>query len=749
MSKSKMSIEEIKSKISSTEKEIKEAEEKIKDLTHKKLKHQSPALQKDENEVLELAHQMNTLDIKLYKEKIERMGKDLKNKEETFLKLREENEKLKKEKNKNINKQESKEIKNRILNIKDLSKSIGILIRQDSTNETDTEVTNDEENSKDEKEEVIDKKIKEYEKIFDEFKEKGNQIDSIINEQKEKIKEYRNYLNEVQNYVADFRDRINMKINDKIVENDNLKLKDYNSLFETVSNLLFQLDNIVLINRDSYGQNIEYNLTNIQTIISDLNENKNEFKFKNKCTEIEQIADVIKNLFNDFEKAKNNFDSKNKNLEEELKKLKNIHDEVINQNKIQESQNKNNNKKENKKDLKKDVKKDDKESKEQKKKKLLGNSLLYNAKNQSKKLDIYQTINIFKKKDELNENLQEAKLLKKNYHEICYVYDDYDIHDIYYTLKAITLTNYSNFTLASFYFNGFNKIEIQEFDLDDLQSVKVHIKYKETTNSEIPNEQGIKPGKISRTDYYGLDSSLAGANAKYSLILKGNYIIVNFEDYFLIRNTNNSVDVEYMWGGTVPSKGKKTKITFSKREATWSFERVVKIHSNSFIKQTKIYVPIEFVGGNNEIINITPTSAEANDITLSDKNRQYIIKYNSTKYKKAELIIKGEFKNICKGDWSVDLSDKEIENLMPEEDIKDKEQLKKLAKKVISEFDLENLDNDFEYLDYMKIGMWVKNNIQYNYGYTGKKCSALKIYKMKAGVSYHYTRLANAFWLLL
>ena len=81
---------------------------------------------------------------------------------------------------------------------------------------------------------------------------------------------------------------------------------------------------------------------------------------------------------------------------------------------------------------------------------------------------------------------------------------------------------------------------------------------------------------------------------------------------------------------------------------------------------------------------------------------------------------------------------------MPEEDVKDKEQLKKIAKIIIDEFDKENKDSDFEYLDYMKIGLWIKKNIKYSYGYIGKKCSALKIYKMKAGVAYHYTRLCNA-----
>ena len=756
MSKKTININEIKSELKSKESEIKIAEGKLEKLKEKKLKMENPVLIKDENDILEITHNANTVDIQLYKEKIVKLKKELEKKGEILKKLKEENEKLKKEKN--IIKKESKEDKNMILNIKDLYQSIGLKIRKDTKDENDNEVITNEENIKMENPEIINKKVKEYENIFDELKEKANQINLSINKQNEINKENRNYVNEIQNYAVNVKERLNILVNNKLITDDgyNMKLKDYNIIFEKVSNILYELDNIILENKDTYGHNLEYNLTKIEANINNLNkdENKNEINFKNKCDEIELIINEIKIIINNFVKIKINMDSKNKIMEEEMKKLKTLHnEEIINQNKKNEMK------------KKKEEEEKKKKENEKKNKAALKDSFLYNVKNTIKKLDIYKTVNLFQNKDELKEDLEESKLLKKNYHEICYIYDDYEIHDIYYTLKAIVLPNNSNFTLASYYFPRFNKIEIEEFDLDDvpseykqesnilisfkielyhMESLKVHIKYKEIRDSDTLNIQGIKQNKIYRSDYYGLDNSLSGINAKYSLIIKGSYIIVNFDDYFFIRNTNNEKEVEYMWGGIVPPKGKTTRITFSKKEVTWSFERVIKFHSNSLIKRTKFLIPIEFVGGNNEIINITPSSAQANDIILDEKKRQYIFKYTNNKYKKGELIIKGEFKNRCKGEWNVDLTDKEIEKLMPEEDIKDKEQLKKIAMTIINDFDNENKDSDFEYLDFMKIGIWVKNNIKYNYGYIGKKCSALKIYKMKAGVSYHCTRLSNA-----
>ena len=81
---------------------------------------------------------------------------------------------------------------------------------------------------------------------------------------------------------------------------------------------------------------------------------------------------------------------------------------------------------------------------------------------------------------------------------------------------------------------------------------------------------------------------------------------------------------------------------------------------------------------------------------------------------------------------------------MPKEDIKCKEQLKKIAQKIINDFDKEHKNSDFEFLDYMKIGFWVHKNIKYDMNYSGKKMSAMEIYNLKKGVCHHFTLLSNA-----
>ena len=265
-------LEEIKSKLSSIELELKEADEKIEKLRGKKLKNENPVLVKDENDTLELTHEVNTQDIKLYKEKISKLEKELKKNAEKLSKLKEENAKLKKDKN--IPKPQSNEnSKNLILNLKDLTQSIGLTLRNEESKEEtdDLSIQTEEENTKIENADTLDKKIKEYEKIFEELKEKANQINSTMDDQKNTIKQYRIYLNEVQNYVAEFREQINITGNNITIGKDNLKLKDYNALFEKVSNISYELDNIILDNKDKYEHNLEFNLTNIQMNINSLN----------------------------------------------------------------------------------------------------------------------------------------------------------------------------------------------------------------------------------------------------------------------------------------------------------------------------------------------------------------------------------------------------------------------------------------------------------------------------------------------
>ena len=144
----------IKTQLLSTKEQIMKADDTIKNLIDKKYKLENLDLIKEINDNLQITHQSNLEDITLYSDKISKLKEQFKKNEEILLNLRKENEILKKEKVKTQIKEENK---NKINNIKDLSKSIGLQIIKETksnnminnnTNTDNTNIINDENKKK-------------------------------------------------------------------------------------------------------------------------------------------------------------------------------------------------------------------------------------------------------------------------------------------------------------------------------------------------------------------------------------------------------------------------------------------------------------------------------------------------------------------------------------------------------------------------------------------------------------------------
>ena len=766
LGQSYISIKSLKGQITETEDIIKKAEEEIKILNEQKSLKENPELFKEENEFLKLTHQLCQEDIKEYKEKILKLEEEVKENEKKLENIKLENEKLNKEKkvNKNINKEidinlddyDDDNLSEKMLKVKDILKRHGINVNIISNNdyEFNNYNKNNNNNSKNENFEIMNKKKREYSKILDEFQNRANSINFFLDYENYKYDNFKSDLYIYQNYRKKCRERLNISFinnNNKSPENNNaLILDEYSKIIDQISKIISQIDNTFLNMKNNFGKNIENKLTNIQNNINNLTQNNIE--------STEQIIKEVKKLLEEYENKRNKCDSLYNEGDLLIRKIDGIHKKLL-----ERHFKKLNNKQDNKNIINNNQ---NLTNINDKRKKLIEQSFLFNVKNVSNKLDLYKTINIFKKKEEESyEDLEDSMLLQKNYHEICYIYDDYDIYDIYYTLKAVGLPTGEYFTRDYYtFFNGY-KIEIQQFFIDDkiskytkvkdnkisfdiklynLDSKKIHIKFKAIKDLSDLSKEDIEERKIYRYDYYGIYKDLAGENAKFSLILKGSFDIVNFEDYFLIRNLNNKKEIEYMWGGVVPPEGKRTRIMLSKKEAIWSFTQTITFYLSSSDSKSRVCVPMKFLGGNNDFINIIPSSKNAENIFLDEKGKLYIFEYNNNKSCNEEIIIKGEFKNKCKGGWKLDITDEEVEYLMPEEDKNNKEQLKKIATEIINDFDKKNKNNDFEYLDYMKIGLWVYNNIQYDYKCISRHYTTMEIYNMRRGVCADFTQLSNA-----
>ena len=383
---------------------------------------------------------------------------------------------------------------------------------------------------------------------------------------------------------------------------------------------------------------------------------------------------------------------------------------------------------------------------------LLGISEFYNPN------EIFSSRILFNDK---NINTEEEDLLHRNWKEICYVYEDYDIHEVNFELKAVGLEGNYFFSQASIGLTLERIIEVIEFKVDgkkydyncanslisfdihlkNLESNQVYLKYKESPQNLTEEEK--KERKLYRSDIYGLSKNLKGQKAIFTLIIKCDYEIINFGKGFFTKIKED----EYKWGGEVPPEGKKITVQMSRKTAKYKFNVIERIETinKTPLQDTTLEVSSYFNGGNIEIKNLKYYSEQTNQIQYNKEKRKYEVKFINTNSNFGEFVIEGEIINRCKGEWKCDLTEEEIEKEIPEDYMYNKEDFKEIALNIINDYDEKYGKNLIKVTDFVKIGEWVKENIKYDIRYEGKnEISATEVYNKRVGVCHHFTKLYNA-----
>jgi len=750
----------------------------------------------EEKALLTKKHENNLKDIEKYKFQILEMKNELNVQLSEIFELIQEREKLKEK----IRIKSLKKIpvplknKKKIENLIDIRESFGFFLKENNQNyknEKIAKVSFDED--KIEFEEL--KKLKKnseivYLKLHNEIKsyydDTINQINFIIN--------CKNYIYSMYDQINSLKQQLRISVIGEINSNfDNGTKSNGNQLTKEMENILYiinEANNILSTIKNSTLRKGEYFLRDIEINFSKINNNKNlDFKLLSKRMDaIENRINSLKKLNEMLQKSLQDVNEKGKIIENKInclkinvekymelyqegkKKIKDAIHKTIRKNgkNIFGSINKSLNDEIMDENDKKNYQIwDDIEEEDDNDEDIMSGNTLIKVKDFRKQIDLFKSSIIFNNQNEIEENeSKNPKILSKNWNEVCYIYDDYDIHDINFEIKAVGLQPYSFFDSNSKNFYIGRDIEIIDFEINgeksnyyyddycmdyniilyNLQISKIHLKYKEKPKFDQNSQDNKGFYNFCRKEYYGLDKSLKGQMGKFRIILKGSFEIVSFEDDFFIRNENNKTEKEYIWGGKVPFDGKMTLVSLSKREATFDIYSNIQITSrNGNIRNTTLYVPMEYIGGNNDIINLNYSSPQTKNIYVDENKRIYEIQYKNTEYQEGNFILQAEIKNKCYGGWNVDLPDEIIKDYIPIEDQRDKNSLEKIAKSIIDDYDRNNEKNILNLMDYAKIGKWVYKNIKYDLNYTDRtEMTALDIYNQKVGVCHHMTRLANA-----
>ena len=602
-------------------------------------------------------------------------------------------------------------------------------------------------------------RLDELNKTFNETIIKNIIFYDELNIQKKYYENYKAFVSELNYQLNDLKDQLNISISEE-KNTQNILSKEENidllNDLESITNRINEYNSLIE-NQKTELKNIESNFNIIQQEFTDIKANdKNKSLVKIKIKSIEKQLSVNENIVQKLDNNKLKYEEKKKEIENDIELIQSITKEKVFQIK--------NRRKKTIEKMNIDLKKSDSYN-EMNDSLFLKGSMLLNIKDFSTVKNLLKSMYVFKKSDSGEEIYDTQRLLRKDWHEICYINDDYDLHDVNYKLEAVGLSDDMAFTSSSFNFSPNYYIDILYFDIDgkkgkkeyeyegcslrfkinlkNYESSKIHIKYRETFINDKLSEDEKVLRKVSRSDLYGISRRLYGQKAKYILKNESNFEIINFEEEFFIKTKEN----EYQWGGKVPEGGRETLIRFSKKEGKINFyeKYSIKTVNNSRIKDTIIQVPCFYFGGNNQTIKYNYSSEQTKIITLDSNKRIFQVTYLNTNSNIGEFIIEGELKNRCNIDWIFNLTNEEIDSLIPNDYKANKELYKQIANKIIKQYDDEHKNDPINIHNANKIGKWIKQNIKYDISYAGlHDITAMQIYKEKKGVCHHYTILFNA-----
>ena len=455
-------------------------------------------------------------------------------------------------------------------------------------------------------------------------------------------------------------------------------------------------------------KNLENNLNMIQEQINDINQKFqikdviiNNALIENKINTLNKQLEENEKIYIELEDNKKKYEGKNIEIKNYIELIQTMTEEKLTQINAKEKGNSQIiDKTNNKKDLNKSLNKT-----------FLNSSMLLSIKdftNVKKKLE---SLYVFKERGNSYIEYEFPLLLTKNWHEVCYINNDFDIHDITYELKAVGLPAFLNFNASSFSFESDKSIDILILEIDgknqnnyqyekhtlkftinlkNLESNQIHIKYKEYPNKMTEEENAFR--NIYRIKEYGLLDKLMGQYVKYTLKNQSDLEIINFENEFLIKTNDN----EYQWGGKVPIEGKKTKVRMSKKIGFIDYHerQRIKTIDNSFIKDSELIVPFSYIEGNNNIIKNKYYCIPQGEVKLDSNKRIYDVIFKNLNSNTAEFHLKGELKNKCNTDWIINMTQKQIDALIPSDYITNKAFFNKIANDIIKEYDKEHKKDD-------------------------------------------------------
>ena len=308
-----------------------------------------------------------------------------------------------------------------------------------------------------------------------------------------------------------------------------------------------------------------------------------------------------------------------------------------------------------------------------------------------------------------------AKNLKNNYYHDYWGY----IFDKKTKINLLDVKTSSKILKNSGTF-GDNTIKVHFDKLFNNDSVSIYFKY------QIINDDDEK---YIRREWVQIPKFASGA--KFELVVK---TMENMDVYSTHYGFNVNDNV-YSNSGVVGNDGVAELFQMTLRKAIWKVSTNINVkNSSGSLNTLKVVVPLNFVGGNNEIIyyNISSNQIDHVDGNIIKKDKDSIdVKFSKYQDTNAFINIDAKIKNNYNNFYW--LNDFDVNDTL------------KIKHEYVSEYSsLINtiLNEDKTDLpNHVKIAKWVNKIMKYDISYVGKKMTSKEILDAKVGVCEHYSIL--------
>ena len=271
-------------------------------------------------------------------------------------------------------------------------------------------------------------------------------------------------------------------------------------------------------------------------------------------------------------------------------------------------------------------------------------------------------------------------------------------------------------------------IKIYYHDMKNDDKIIVHIEYKIIESN--PKEKFYFSKNIS------ISNDFSGVEGRVTVYIPNDINVYGFQNSLLIEDKEEIVEGlrKFKWNGMISNFGFNEKVFYSLNEARWTIDYEKVFACNKEIKNILITIPAYFNGGCNQMENyiVSSNKGEYPKNTLIQIENNHIYS-TMKKAKKSLLKIQAQIK--CDFHYEPNWNQFLDENLLSYIEDEYKLKLIKINRDILKE------NTNEEIPDYIKIGKYIQNNINFTPTFTETNPNPLKVMLMKVGGFYDFAML--------